>query len=43
MLEITAPIAAEHQFLLTPEARAFVSALVERFEPRRKALLANRV
>ena len=42
MLDITAPVPPDAAFLFSPEARAFIAALVERFEPRRQALLAAR-
>ncbi len=41
-LEITAPVPKDAAFLFSPEALAFITALVERFEPRRQSLLAAR-
>ncbi len=41
-LHIHAPIPEDCAFLLTPEALAFVAALVEKFGARRAALLAKR-
>lgn len=42
-LHITAPVSAEYQSILTPEALVFVSALHEKFAARRVALLDARV
>lgn len=42
-LQTHAPVDAPCQFLLAPEALAFVAALAERFGDRRDALLAKRV
>ena len=41
-LSISAPVRAEHQPILSPEAMEFVSALVERFGPRVAQLLQLR-
>lgn len=42
-LQLHAPIPTGCEFLLSPEALAFVGALVERFGARREALLAKRI
>ena len=42
LVQIHAPIPADCAFLVSPEALAFVTALAEKFGPRREALLAKR-
>ena len=42
-LEITGPMTPRYAEILTPEACRFLVGLVEKFEPRRLALLAKRV
>jgi malate synthase len=42
-LEIRGPIHAGYEEILTPEACRFVAGLVEKFQPRRAELLAQRV
>ncbi len=42
-LTINAPIPKECEFLVTPAALAFITALVEKFGARRDALLAKRI
>ncbi len=41
-VKITAPVSKECEFLIAPEALAFVTALAEKFGPRRDQLLAKR-
>jgi len=42
-LKITSAVPAGHEFITSPEAMAFVAALVEKFQPRRDELLKKRV
>ncbi|MBN8543895.1 MAG: malate synthase A [Alphaproteobacteria bacterium] len=42
-LKFTSPAPTGCEFLLTPEAIAFVATLVEKFQPRRDALLKKRI
>ena len=42
-LEITGPIGARHEEILTPEACAFLAGIFKKFGARREELLARRV
>jgi len=42
-ISIDVPVVAEYEQILTPEALAFLAELHQRFDPRRRELLASRV